>query len=70
MGVAAKYDHREALFLYELENGNNVMRKHTQSNKKVKCSICGRSFQQHSKFERFCSGCKEDSDIYYYWEGL
>lgn len=37
--------------------------------KKV-CGLCQQSFRATMKFERFCPGCKEGSELYHFHEWL
>lgn len=34
------------------------------------CGLCDRSFNTRTKFERFCSECKEQSELYHFHEWL
>ena len=40
-----------------------------QSNHRV-CNLCGTEYAARSKFERFCQGCKEHSELYHFHEWL
>lgn len=56
------------------EDGNQteaaVLKFTPRKSEKRKCSICGRAFSAHGKFERFCSACKEESELYHFYETL
>jgi len=57
-------------FLSPIESAKLVPKKLKKNPKnKTKCNICGKSFQQHNRFERFCMVCKEESELYHYSEG-
>lgn len=34
------------------------------------CGICGHSFSTRAKFDRFCAGCREQSELYHFHEWL
>lgn len=41
-----------------------------KSPSKRPCCLCGQSFRARTKFDRFCPGCKEGSELYHFHEWL
>jgi hypothetical protein len=34
------------------------------------CNLCQAKFRPHSKFERFCTKCRSDSELYHFSEWM
>jgi len=57
-------------FLSSMKQVEHFNRKKKGLQQKNKCNICGKSFMQRNRFERFCITCKEESELYHYSEGF
>jgi len=54
------------------EGDSNLVqfRPHRKSEDRRRCNLCGTQYEAKSKFERFCSECKEHSELYHFHEWL
>lgn len=46
------------------------IKEHKSKPVKRDCNLCGGEFQPHSRFERFCDQCREESELYHFCEWL
>lgn len=53
---------------------NVVQLKEHKDHKECKaartCNLCGEKYEAQSRFQRFCTGCKEHSELYHFHEWL
>lgn len=37
---------------------------------KRECNLCQREFLAHTQFDRFCSACRQGSELFHYYESM